>query len=305
MTGIMKKWRQFLVCVLVFLLAACSSQSEEKSSMDMAQSNRSESGSIAISEDSAVESEEKTDSDESVDRMVIYKANLRMRVKNFENAQREMEAKAKKYGGFMIGSNSYRDSNEQVSGSITIRIPQEHFQDFLNDAEGSAEEVLERNVNGQDVTEEYVDLESRLKAKKVVEERLLEFMKDAQKTEDLLKISNDLSVVQEEIERLMGRMKYLENQSALSTVTIDLYEENVIVPNLEKDDLNTWEKTKKQFVTSTNFLLEAFSGIFVFFIGNLPVFLLLGVFIVILFWGIKKSRSKTLSVPTEQNDNKE
>jgi hypothetical protein len=299
-----KNWRHLLICLLVFLLAACSSQSEEKSSMDMAQSNRSESGAVAISEDSAVETEETKKSDESVDRMVIYKANLRMRVKNFENAQREMEAKAKKYGGFMIGSNSYRDSNEQVSGSITLRIPQEHFQGFLNDAEGVAEEVLERNVNGQDVTEEYVDLGSRLKAKRAVEERLLEFMKNAQKTEDLLKISNDLSVVQEEIERVMGRMKFLENQSALSTITIDLYEENVIVPNLEKDDLNTWEKTKKQFVTSTNFLLEAFSGIFVFFIGNLPVFLLLAVFIVILFWGIKKSRHKT-SVTTEQEDQKE
>lgn len=297
-----KRWRHFLICLMVLLLAACSSQSEEKSSMDMANSNSNESGSMAISEDSTVESEEKSKSDESVDRMVIYKANLRMRVKNFENAQREMEAKAKKYDGFMIESTSYRDSNEQVSGSITLRIPEEHFQSFLHDAEGVAEEVLERNVNGQDVTEEYVDLESRLRAKRVVEERLLEFMKNAQKTEDLLKISNDLSVVQEEIEQVMGRMKFLENQSALSTITIDLYEENVIVPNLEKDDLNTWEKTKKQFVTSTNFLLGAFSGIFVFFIGNLPVFLLLAIFMIVLFFGIKKSRQRKPIESSEPED---
>jgi hypothetical protein len=103
----------------------------------------------------------------------------------------------------------------------------------------------------------------------------------------------------------MGRMKYLENQSDLSTITIDLYEENVIVPNLEKDELNTWEKTKKQFVTSTNFLLGAFSGTFVFFIGNLPVFLLIGVFMIILFWGIKKSRFKTTNVPTKEEETKE
>ncbi|CAG9608628.1 DUF4349 domain-containing protein [Pseudoneobacillus rhizosphaerae] len=298
-----KRWGHLLISLLVFLLAACSSQSEEKSSMDMAQSN--ESGSIAISEDSTVASEEKSDSDESVDRMVIYKANLRMRVKNFENAQKEMEAKAKKYNGFMIGSTSYRDSNEQVSGSITLRVPQQHFQSFLNDAEGVAEEVLERNVNGQDVTEEYVDLESRLRAKRVVEERLLEFMKNAQKTEDLLKISSDLSVVQEEIEQVMGRMKFLENQSALSTITIDLYEKNVIVPNLEKDDLNTWEKTKKQFVTSTNFLLGAFSAIFVFFIGNLPVFLLLAIFMVIIFYSIKKSSRQKPRESSNREDKNE
>lgn len=302
MTEMKKRWRHFFICLMVLLLAACSSQSEEKSSMDMAKSNSNESGSVAISEDSTVEAEEKSKSDESVDRMVIYKANLRMRVKNFENAQREMEAKAKKYDGFMIESTSYRDGNEQVSGSITLRIPEEHFQSFLHDAEGVAEEVLERNVNGQDVTEEYVDLESRLRAKRVVEERLLEFMKNAQKTEDLLKISNDLSVVQEEIEQVMGRMKFLENQSALSTITIDLYEENVIVPNLEKDDLNTWEKTKKQFVTSTNFLLGAFSGIFVFFIGNLPVFVLLAIFMIVLFFGIKKSRQRKPIESSEPED---
>jgi hypothetical protein len=299
-----KKWRHIFICLLVLLLAGCSSQSNENSSMDKAISNESESGRmVAMSEDSAVSSEEKDESNQSsVDRMVIYQANLRMRVKNFETAQRDMEVKAKKYNGFMIQSNSYRDNNEQVSGTITLRIPDEHFQSFLNDAEGVAEEVLERNVNGQDVTEEYVDLESRLRSKRAVEERLLEFMKNAQKTEDLLKISNDLSVVQGEIEQVVGRMNYLENQTALSTITISLYEENVIVPNLEKDDLNTWEKTKKQFVTSTNFLLEAFSGIFVFFIGNLPVFVLLAVFMVFIFWGIKKSRHRKPIESSEQED---
>jgi hypothetical protein len=99
-------------------------------------------------------------------------------------------------------------------------------------------------------------------------------------------------------------MKFLENQSALSTITIDLYEKNVIVPNLEKDNLNTWEKTKKQFVTSTNFLLGAFSSIFVFFIGNLPVFLLLAIFMVIVFYGIKKSsRRKPIESSNREDKN--
>jgi hypothetical protein len=293
--------RQVFLFMVILFLAACSANSEEKSSMDMDSTGNEAGQSVAISEDSTEESQEVAEKKKSNERMVIYQADLRMRVKNYEKAQRDMEAKAKKYGGFIIESNAYRDNNKQLSGSITLRIPQENFQSFLFDAEGLAEEVLERNVNGQDVTEEYVDLESRLRSKRTVEERLLEFMKNAQKTEDLLKISNDLAKVQEEIEQVVGRMKYLENQSALSTISIALFEENVIVPNLDNSKLNTWERTKKQFVTSSNFLIGTFSGLFVFIIGNLPVFLILAVLLSILYFGIRKVKSKPSSATSNRD----
>src|SRR5690625_5078504 len=152
---------------------------------------------------------------------------------------------------------------------MTARIPEKHFQTFLNDTEEEAAEVLARNVSGQDVTEQYVDLESRLKSKRAVEERLLKFMTDAEKTEDLLKISKDLATVQEDVEVIVGKMNYLENQSAYSTIEISMHENRIVVPGLDNNDLDTWEKTKKQLATSLNFLLTAGSGLIVFFIGNL------------------------------------
>ncbi|MFK4996761.1 DUF4349 domain-containing protein [Bacillus sp. N9] len=161
-----------------------------------------------------------------------------------------------------------------MSGRLSVRIPEKHFQSFLTYAEEEAVEIVERNVSGQDVTEEYVDLESRLKSKRVVEERLLEFMGEADKTEDLLKISSDLAKVQEEIEVLVGKMKYIENQTSFSTVDIYMIENSVIVPDID-NDLNTWAKTKKQLATSTNFLLASVSGLVVFFIGNLPVIMII------------------------------
>ena len=130
-------------------------------------------------------------------------------------------------------------------------------------------------MTGQDVTEQYVDLESRVKSKRAVEERLLEFMSNAKKTEDLLKISSDLAKIQEEIELIVGKMNYLENQTSYSTIEIAMYENSVIVPVLDSKKLDTWEKTKKQLATSTNFLLAAGSGVIVFVIGNIPVIVLL------------------------------
>ncbi len=199
-----------------------------------------------------------------------------------------LEEKVEQYGGYIAESNVTKEGTEQMSGRIKLRIPQSHFQDFLHDAEGQAAEVIQRNITGQDVTEEYVDLGSRLKSKRVVEERLISFMNNAQKTEDLLKISSDLAAVQEEIETIEGKMKFLENQTALSTINITLYENKVVVPEIEKDNLNTWEKTKKQFIKSTNVLLAALSGLVVFLLGNLPVFIVLLIIGILIFLFIKK-----------------
>ena len=220
--------------------------------------------------------------------MVIYQADLQLRVKKFEQTLQSIEDHVVKYGGYISESTISKDGVEQVSGSITVRIPQNSFQAFLRDAEGQAAEVLQRRITGTDVTEEYVDLDSRLKSKRVVEERLTTFMESAVKTEDLLKISADLAAVQEEIETILGRMKFLENQTSLSTVHISLYENKVIVPNLEDGDLNTWDKTKKQFMKSTNMLLAGLSGLVVFLLGNFPILIILTVAGLAIYFYIKK-----------------
>ena len=240
--------------------------------------------SVTESEESGadVEAETETDTDAgkavsevSTDRMIIHQANLQLNVKDFEKAEQNIEKKVNEYGGYIVESNVYREDEESVGGNITVRIPEKHFQKFLSAAEGEAADILKRTVTGQDVTEQYVDLKSRVKSKRAVEERLLDFMGDAEKTEDLLKISSDLAVIQEEIEVIVGKMNYLENQTAYSTIEITMYENRVIVPGIDNKDLDTWDKTKKQLATSTNFLLAAASGLIVFIIGNLPIFILL------------------------------
>ncbi len=282
-------------------ITGCSSSSNEgakmskdnTAKMDSAQSSNGEKSSIYSGETDNSSALKEKSILEVPNKMVIYQADLQLRVKKFEQTVKNFEEKAETYGGYIASSNVTKEGQEQVSGSITIRIPQKNFQAFLHDAEGQAAEVLQRNITGQDVTEEYVDLESRLKSKRVVEERLLSFMKTATKTEDLLKISADLAAVQEEIETIQGKMKFLENQTSFSTVTITLYENKVIVPDIERDKLNTWEMTKKQFMKSTNMLLSLVSGLVVFIIGNLPILVILAIigFAVFLFYRKRKNRN--------------
>lgn len=292
-----------MVLLFVFLLGGCSggmSQDDSKMSADgdrnssmenvsegeigFSESDKADSGEDAKAEGQASQKIEEA----AAQRMVIYNAEMDIRVINFEKARNALEQKAKAYNGYIVQSNSNRYDGEQQSGTMTFRIPQEHFHAFLNDAEGLSVQVNNRHVSGQDVTEEYVDLESRLKSKKAVEARLLDFMKQAQKTEDLLKISSDLADVQEQIEQIAGRKKFLENQTALSTVTITLQENEVPFPKIDNDSLNTWQKIKKQFADNINILLAAGSGIIVFLVGNLPILILVAMIVAAIIYFVRK-----------------
>ncbi|MFJ7753132.1 DUF4349 domain-containing protein [Peribacillus muralis] len=288
----MNRKKMMLIFSLFFLLAACSSNGREDSVSESEDQKASSKLDASFSGDE--KPEEKVGKQEGLtdERKVIHQAQLELKVKNVEKVQRKIEEKAKEYGGYVVESNVYRENEEKMEGTITVRVPEARFQDFLSVSEGEASKVVGRNVTGQDVTEQYVDLKARLKSKKTVEERLLAFMQEAQKTEDLLKISTDLAAVQEEIEQLTGQMKYIENQTSYSTVTITLSQDGIIVPGIDNEDLNTWERTKKQLATSANILLKAGSGIIVFIIGNLPILVIVGGAGVLVHWAMSRRGKK-------------
>ena len=315
----MLKNRMVMIISFILLLAGCSggmSQEESKMSADRDMNSaemdnvsneeiglsKGENNAADAGEESKAGNQASQEMDEAAaQRMVIYNAELDIRVENFEKARNALEQKAQAYNGYIVQSNSNRYDGEQQSGTMTFRIPQEHFHAFLNDAEGLSVQVNNRHVNGQDVTEEYVDLESRLKSKKAVEARLLEFMNQAQKTEDLLKISSDLADVQEQIEQIAGRKKFLENQTALSTVTISLQENEVAIPKIDNDNLNTWQKIKKQFADNINILLAAGSGIIVFLVGNLPILVIVGAIVAAIIYFVRKKTKPDQSNNIDSN----
>ncbi|UFT99742.1 DUF4349 domain-containing protein [Radiobacillus kanasensis] len=301
-------WKRLgLLFILVMFVVGCSSNSDEEGSTSsegreaadkeantgtamLEKTNTSEDTTTEESTPQSAESSETPIPDKN--RKIIYTANLELEVKDYQTALSTIEDDVFSTGGYIVESSSYREE-ENLQGTITVRIPQEKFRDFLTTVEETGTKLVNKSVNGQDVTEEYVDLESRLASKQVVEKRLLQFMEKAEKTEDLLKISSDLAMVQEEIEQIKGRMKYLDNKSDLATVTIQLIETSVNIPGIEKDSLNTWEKTKEQFMNSVNGIIGFGSGLFIFIIGNLPVLLLVGLFSLgafILYKKVKKAQ---------------
>ena len=306
----MKKWLLVVLVFSILALGACSSNSDQSaesadnsSSVDRDMANTSEQeigfdGSVEEAETGALNNQSVEPQPDSADskidiqnRKVIYNANLSVEVTNYNESFNSIQSDIQNYGGYIVESSTYgagRD-NDLQEGRIQVRIPQEHFHDFVALIEQGSMKVLEKNLTGQDVTEEFVDLESRLKSKRVVEERLLSFMNDAEKTEDLLKISNDLAKVQEEIEQITGRINYLQNQTDLATITIHIRENKVTIPELNKEDLNTWEKTKQQFFESVNLLISAASAIVIFIVGNLPILAIIAIVGFIVYRIIRKN----------------
>lgn len=226
---------------------------------------------------------------------VMYQANVTMRVSRFEHARKQMEKESLKLGGYLVNGSESR-SDQTLRGTFVFRIPQDRFQDFLSVLEKLALEIPSKQINGTDITEEYVDLKSRLRAKQAVEKRLLELMKQADKPEDLLNITKHLSQVQEEIETIKGRIRYLDNRTAYATVTVHL-EQPVV---LENPDGELWQQITQSFLDSIAWLLNAFRKSLVLLAAALPPLLILAVIGIPLWQWYRRRKSSKAKSSDEQ-----
>lgn len=148
---------------------------------------------------------------EAVARKVIYTADLKIVVTTIEPALVKARDLAEKAGGYL---------QNQTKNSITLRIPAEKFQAVLEQIEGLGS-VADRQVKSDDVTDQFIDLEARLKNARTVETRLRELLARAKDVKEALEVERALTRIGEEIERFEGRLKLLRTLVALSTVTVE------------------------------------------------------------------------------------
>lgn len=106
---------------------------------------------------------------------------------------------------------------------IIIRVPSKNFDAFLTDISKGVTYFDNKEISSQDVTEEYIDIDARLKAKKVLESRYLELLKKANKVSEMLEIEAQLSAIREEIEAKEGQLRYMKSQISMSTITVEFY----------------------------------------------------------------------------------
>jgi hypothetical protein len=211
---------------------------------------------------------------------------------------------AEENGGWVVSSSAYQYSETAVTGDIMVRVPAEGFASATEAVRGLALEVQSETTSGQDVTEEYVDLSSRLENLESTAARVRSFLDETQTVEEALAVNQELSRLEGEIAVIKGRMKYLSQSAAFSTISVHLTPDEASRPvevagwrpdGVAKDALES-------LIGFLQFMVEATIW-FVIFI--LPVLLIIGIPIWLLVRFIRKRRrnkkSGQLTAASEQS----
>lgn len=232
------------------------------------------------------------DQEAGFNRKLIYRANLVMPVEDYGRAQTQLRDLVALSGAYILQFSESANTGEK-GGTYTIKVAANGFVSMLDGLE-KISPALQRNVQGQDVTEEYVDLSSRLTAKQLVESRLLSFMEKASKTDDLLAFSNELAKVQEAIEQIKGRMRYLDQNVSYSTIELRMYQQTGKKPLLsDPNELTLAERVEKAWGSSLNVLIAVMQGVLVFLAAAVPVLVIL-LIIAIPIWVFRRKRNERL-----------
>jgi len=220
------------------------------------------------------------------ERLVIQNADLAIVVKDPKARMQEISDLAKEFGGFVVSSNLYQSftalGKEVPEASIVIRVPSERLDEALARIKEGAVDIDYENRSGQDVTSQFVDLQSQLKAKEAAEKKLLEIMDQATRAEDVLAIYLQVQIVQTEIEQLKGQIKYLEESADLSAISVRLIAEEGTQPI----EVGPWkpEGAAKDAIQDLIFFFQNFVDFLIrFVLYNLPALILIGIPLYLVF----------------------
>lgn len=235
------------------------------------------------------------------DRKIIRNAELSLEAESPEESQKKITSIAESKGGFVVESQQSSSdvrSNTRDVVSMTIRVPAAKFNEALDEIRNAAKRVVVETVKGDDVTEEFIDVEARLKAKKALEQQFMEIMKRANSVEDALSVQSQLADVRGEIEKIEGRKRFLENQASLSTIKIRLQTPTALSASSTGFSYRLAESFSNGLDVALSFIL----GLVTFVIAILPFVLFIGLpgyFIVRYIWR-KQSRPKSVSEIAEE-----
>lgn len=170
----------------------------------------------------------------SAQRLVIKTAALTVEVEDVAVAEARISARAAELGGYVVAAQSSGSDTSRVA-TLTFRVPAQRFDEALAGVEGLARKVFSRSISGDDVTEEFVDLASRLRNLEATRDRLLDLLTRASRVDDALQVNQALSDVQGQIEQIQGRMKYLQQSAAFSAISVELRPVPPPPPIIEED----------------------------------------------------------------------
>ena len=205
---------------------------------------------------------------ETIDKKIIKNGDLDLKVSSVDDASQKISVIAKSNGGEVASSSFYQTSNNLKSGNIVVKIPMANFEKTFAELKKVATLVISESTSGQDVTEQYADLQAQLKNKQAEERQFQNVMGQAQKISDILEVTQQLSRVRGEIERLQGRIKFMDSQTDMSSIFISLTEDANITFS---DSWRPWQVVKETFNALVKDVQKFVNFLIVLIIQVIPV----------------------------------
>jgi hypothetical protein len=159
------------------------------------------------------------------ERKVIKKGDLHFETSSNQETRAFITKQVLELKGYISDDDFYKYDN-RTEYRITLRVPSNQFDQLLNRLTSHAKKINRSNINTSDVTDEFVDIEARLKTKKELENRYRELLKEANSVDDMLAIERELGTLRADIESVEGRLRLLDNLVSYSTLSVSFYEKH-------------------------------------------------------------------------------
>jgi len=197
---------------------------------------------------------------EAMNRKIIRNAELYLEVRDPAEGQRKITSIAESLGGFVVTSESKQSDTQdptkkELEVNLVVRIPASQYNSALEQIRAIGNRVVQEKTSGQDVTEDFIDLEARIKTQKALELQFLEIMKQANTVSNALEVQRQIAEVRNDIEKLEGRKRFLENKASLSTITVSLRTPAAIAVNTAGFGRNVKIAVSDSFAIATAIVL--------------------------------------------------
>ena len=186
------------------------------------------------------------------ERKLTKNGSIRFETSNLDKTKQLITNAVASLNGYISNDNT-SESDNRTENSLIVRIPADKADSLITVIESNASKIDYKSIDVQDVTEQFIDLDTRVRTKKEVETRYRELLARATSVEEMLKIEEQIGNIRTEIESAEGRLRYLSNQVQYSTLNVTFYEKN--------SDFGFWKKMGNAFSNGWNSLLWLFVGI--------------------------------------------
>lgn len=301
-----RKWLSALLALILLLsLTACGANSSDEAGKDYYAAEPEEMYNEGVATD-----EQKSTSASSLpeNRKLIRTVRMEAETEDLTTLLGALEEKLSELNGYVeereVYNGSTYDDRRYRHAELTLRIPADNLNSFVDHVEG-ASNVVSSNETIDDVTTQYVDTESRVKALQIEQERLLALLEKAETMEDILTIEERLTDVRYDLENVTSQLRVLDNQVTYATLHLYITEVQEYTPVIEEEP-TAWERIAEGFMESIEDITEGVKEFFIWLIVNSPYLLIWAVVIAaVLLTGRKFRKKKVKPAPAPKEEKPE